>query len=143
MSSVSMAAALGSDMFSLQEFSCNLCGASDSRTILESTIVSNNEVTPSDLNCTNFGHGEHFRVVECKKCSMRYCSPRPTFEALIRAYSGGEDSSYVDQEGGRKRTFARALKTVGGGPGKLLDVGCNTGVFLEEAQKKGFECFGI
>ncbi len=58
-------------------------------------------------------------------------------------YTSGADSTYVDEEPGRRRTFRRALEDFDCESGRLLDIGCNTGVFMEEARAAGFQVFGV
>lgn len=127
----------------LVEYSCPCCNRAEYQVLYPATVADLQRLSAEDFDCTNPGHGEHFRIVRCRSCDMVYCSPRPTVADLVAAYAGGHDESYVAAEDGRQRTFANALKSFPPGRGRLLDVGCNTGVFLEQARIAGFECYGI
>jgi len=90
-----------------------------------------------------------FAVARCRSCRLWYLSPRLT-EPLMRAsyaddayFEGGEAgySSYQAQEATLRPTFRRFLgelsrRGMAGSGGKLLEVGCAYGFFLDEA--KGF-----
>ena len=96
-----------------------------------------------NLSCTNSGHGNHYQIVTCNKCGMVYSSPRPKPKFIEDIYSQTEDEIYVKEERGRYKTFSNVLKRFPKKSGKMLDIGCNTGIFLEEAKRLGFETYGI
>lgn len=84
-----------------------------------------------------------FRIVECGNCTHQFVDPMPELES---SYSNVVDSVYLDS--GRQRVatarylIKRLMKFGATSNGYLLDVGCNTGFFLDEAAKY-FRCEGI
>ncbi|PYQ65244.1 MAG: hypothetical protein DMF53_05915 [Acidobacteria bacterium] len=86
-----------------------------------------------------------YAVARCKSCGLWYLCPRLT-ESLMHAsyeddhyFEGGEGgySSYQAQETTLRPTFRRFLREIarrGMTGGKLLEVGCAYGFFLEEAK---------
>jgi len=77
---------------------------------------------------------------------MVYANPQ--FEAgdLLNAYREVEDPDYLQQRRGRELLFTRllgALQRFNEPPGRLLDIGCYTGVFLETAAGAGWQVEGI
>lgn len=77
----------------------------------------------------------------CDRCACHYWSPRvvdPTF------YAEGHQETYDRRRGGevflreRHHMFLRRAR-----PGRLLDVGCGEGGFLEVARARGFEVAGL
>jgi SAM-dependent methyltransferase len=93
-------------------------------------------------------------VVKCKNCGFIYASPRPTEEALRGFY----DESYYrshepigygvsrEAEEAIRRRFETRLEHIAkytGEPGRLLDLGCATGLFLEVAKGRGWEIYGV
>ena len=87
-----------------------------------------------------------YRVVRCR-CGLGYLSPRLAEEAMFRAYrddgyfegAGPGYSSYLAQEPTLRRTFRRLLADLerhGMTGGRLLEVGCAYGFFLDEARGK-------
>lgn len=93
------------------------------------------------------GHREGpYRAVRCR-CGMWYLSPRLSEEAMTLTYRDdryfeGEGlgySSYLAQEATLRLTFRRLLEALerrGMTGGRLLEVGCAYGFFLDEARSR-------
>ncbi len=86
-------------------------------------------------------------VVRCRSCTMVYVSPRPVPEALARFYEdyypeGGEElwrqqmGEVFRREGVRRIEREKAV-------GRLLDVGCGYGFFLEMMRERGWDVHGV
>ena len=97
-----------------------------------------------------------YGVVRCPACDLWYLSPRLNEAAMVAAYreasyfeggAGPGYSSYLAQEPTLRRTFRRLLRRCSGsddprrrregaGPagGRLLEIGCAYGYFLDEAK---------
>ncbi len=117
-----------------KDIPCNLCG-SDSR----------------EPYCPENGLG----LVQCQNCGFVYVSPRPDPEELYSLY--GETyfhnnksgvvgySNYIHDEANIRKTAQRRLRHLEGfiQPGRLLDVGCATGFFIDEAHKRGWTVEGL
>ena len=71
--------------------------------------------------------------------------PFPSEESLQSLYEGMKDETYLEEEEMRRRTAERGLLFVEkyGRKGRLLDVGCFSGVFLDVAKKRGWNVAGI
>lgn len=123
---------------------CDLCGKSDATIVYPATVDSASNLACS-CACTNDGHGKYHQVVRCKNCGLYYCSPRPDSQLLEQGYGEVEDELYHDEEEGRRRTFRGNLGrlTYYKKKGKLLDVGCALGIFIDEASKLGWDAEGI
>jgi len=116
-------------------------------------------ISPADLErpvCPLCGSGERrenvygfapFAVARCRRCGLWYLCPRLAEPIMHRSYvddgyfEGGEGgySSYQAQEPTLRPTFQRFLAELrrrGMTGGRLLEVGCAYGFFLDEA--KGF-----
>ncbi|ADB16198.1 Methyltransferase type 11 [Pirellula staleyi DSM 6068] len=96
---------------------------------------------------------EAWSYVVCRQCGHGQLSPIPSADELREFYeasyfeasSSGGYANYVADEplhrlnsGGRLKRLARA----GVSGGKLLDIGCAAGFFLDEARKAGFSVVG-
>jgi 2-polyprenyl-3-methyl-5-hydroxy-6-metoxy-1,4-benzoquinol methylase len=100
-----------------------------------------------------------FNIVQCRKCGLVYVNPRLKAETLKKFqtkgyYLGNETpeyespwgyADYIGMEKQLKRGFRKKLKIIekyimGG---KLLDIGCAVGFFLEVAEENNWECFGV
>jgi SAM-dependent methyltransferase len=101
-----------------------------------------------------------FEVLVCRGCTLVYLWPQPSPEE-IRAmfatlYTTGEGSvpelrdyygyCYEDEPGNPLvKLYERWLDALerARAPGRLLDIGCGTGLFLAVARRRGWQPFGI
>ena len=131
----------------MQQIACVLCGNKDFKSVYPSTLKSE-ELTMHTVQCTTSDYKFHGQIVDCTECGHRYTNPRWTEQELIAAYSAVEDDTYVHEEEGRRMTFERRLKEMEKVTGKadgrtLLDVGAYTGIFVDVAQKNGWDAEGV
>lgn len=87
-----------------------------------------------------------FPVVRCRACGMGYVSPRPVIADLqafyppefYRADEGSEEvlAAKADQLRAKARFLAHLP------PGRLLDIGCTKGEFLETMRRRGWTVQG-
>lgn len=130
-------------------FRCHLCGGVSARVVVQGDTKGevDRRGGPSDLyTCTNRGHGKFVRVVECASCHLRALHPSPPAAEVERSYVEVEDPEYLVIEPQRRIAFQRLVGRVGAWcapPGRLLDVGCYTGLFPLVAQERGWDVFGI
>jgi len=115
---------------------CNLCGADDPEPALTK-------------------HG--FTIVRCRRCGLAYVTPRPSAADLVALYGAegyyrnrnASPFGYPDYLGERwllERLMVRRLAEVErrlGTRGRLLDVGCATGVLVESATAHGWDAVGV
>jgi len=99
-----------------------------------------------------------YSILVCGGCHLAFAAPRPTPEELDRFYTQTYFSreptkrlGYMDYrsmgEVNARRSW-KELKRFANLPSlaprkRILDVGCATGGFLDEAQKEGWECVGV
>lgn len=85
-------------------------------------------------------------VVKCKRCDLIYTNPRLSNDDTVEHYS--EDyfqswfkSSRIDI----KKRFRKRLNEINKlkARGKLLDIGCGPGFFLDMAKKEGWDTSGV
>src|SRR5208337_1186600 len=88
-------------------------------------------------------------VVRCSACRFLYVNPQPTSEELERMYSqeyyGTDAESPRGSLGHRLPVFQRGVRIISElrMPGRVLDVGCGNGDFLQLAGRAGWEVFGV
>ncbi len=91
----------------------------------------------------------HYDVVKCNNCSLIFLSPRPTKEEYELFYSQDETYSvnaYLDRVKTRITFYKKRLaqiETILGNRGRLLEIGCAAGHFLNIAKANGWEVCGI
>jgi 2-polyprenyl-3-methyl-5-hydroxy-6-metoxy-1,4-benzoquinol methylase len=88
-------------------------------------------------------HARTFRVVRCQSCTHAFCSPVP--DNIAANYVDVVDEEYLKHEQSRRLAARALLSTLDKhASGRyLLDVGCATGDFLEEAIKVGYRAEGL
>ena len=105
---------------------------------------SNNDRTLAEI--------DSFFYIRCGNCSAIYNSPRIKKDFLEKMYREGEYNNYVTKltmpgnEIRKNVTEVRKVEQVQSlfnNKGRILDVGCGAGVFLNIAQESGWNCTGI
>lgn len=103
----------------------------------------------ASYRCTSTLYRQHHAIVRCRCCGLVYASPRPSEEEILSTYQEVTDPLYVREKMGRVLSFRRYVRCIEEtiGPslerGRLLDVGCYTGLFIEAAQERGWEALGV
>jgi 2-polyprenyl-3-methyl-5-hydroxy-6-metoxy-1,4-benzoquinol methylase len=130
---------------SLKPVPCNLCGSWDTRELHpERDGIAN--LDANDLfACTSSAYGHCGPIVRCTACGLIRQNPQPQPTDLVQAYQEVADERYEEEASGRVETFSRALRDIQRheSGGRLLDVGCHIGIFLEVARKAGWETYGV
>ena len=121
---------------------CNLCGSNKTSILYR-------------LPVRTYQIGEFSRdiwdIVRCNQCGLIYQNPRPKGDILESFYQfknpGQRDfvnDWFLDNEDMNQDYWQRILRTIHHHKpnGKMLDVGCGAGSFLELAQKIGYEVYG-
>jgi 2-polyprenyl-3-methyl-5-hydroxy-6-metoxy-1,4-benzoquinol methylase len=94
-----------------------------------------------------------YRVVRCEDCGLVFLNPQPSDDELSQVYGADYFLGSETEEGRRaagevKQATARGylseiLRYRGGGRGRLLEVGCGEGDFLELAEADGWDVTGV
>ncbi|MCX6710335.1 MAG: class I SAM-dependent methyltransferase [Candidatus Woesearchaeota archaeon] len=93
-----------------------------------------------------FASEKGFDYFKCRKCALVYVNP---LQVGRRETFGKEDRKWMSifENADRKRFFSEELREIdrltGGKRGKLLDVGCGEGEFMELAKKDWWQVYGI
>lgn len=127
----------------MEEVTCALCGADDAREVVLAPDIQMHRMDVSS------------RIVRCRRCGFVYQNPRPTAEELVEHYPDdyelysapvlrGGNARLLNLAYGygmRKRT-AFVTRAMAGG--RLLDVGCGAGIFLDAMQRlPGWQVEGL
>lgn len=96
------------------------------------------------------GHysADQFVIRTCRSCGLVFVSPR--LSSAFRSFCYEDEEHLVEHflrsSGETRRGADRQLDvlgTLGCHAGKLLDVGCGVGTFLDAASRRGFDTWGI
>ena len=132
----------------LEEVTCDLCGSADYKIIYPSLY--RDEDLAKDLSHSFlYAAGDRARgnIVRCRHCGLVYATPRDKNVAAIYENSA-DDNFYLRTGAERKEAFVcllDELEVISGlaeKRGKLLDVGCGYGFFLDIAKERGWEEYG-
>lgn len=126
---------VSADGQSLRYVHCNLCGADDN---------------------TRLHSDSRLCLVRCRRCGLVYVTPRLTEDVIRSLY---EEDYFVTGNGARRgyrnyiadqeyflQTFRkrmRWLERYGEPGGRLLDVGCAAGFFMQVGREHGWEVYGV
>ncbi len=93
--------------------------------------------------------GDRFEIVRCTECGLTRTDPQPSAAELDRYYPPGyhgQSKRYrLGLDSGLSvlhRARIRRIERLTGGPGRVLDVGCGPGRFLDQMRKRGWETRG-
>lgn len=122
---------------------CGLCSSEDSRIIFYSPI-SENSFNTSDFLATTDQYGAYGTVVQCRQCGLIYTNPRPQPDQILTEYRQSHDPDYLAETESRSINAFLSLATIRQfvPHGRLLDLGCSTGFFLNAARTY-FEVEGV
>lgn len=125
-----------------EEVACDLCGSDTS--ILLYCLTDTAHHQPGE-----------FSLRRCLVCDLMYLSPRPTPATIARYYPEDynpfrppvEDERFAIMRWMRRRKLVRRRRVVelyaGRSHGHVLDVGCATGLFLNEMARSGWQATGV
>jgi 2-polyprenyl-3-methyl-5-hydroxy-6-metoxy-1,4-benzoquinol methylase len=113
----------------LENIPCPLCGLKKERLILKTYDI-------------NSGIPGEYNVSKCLNCGMCYLNPRPTALGLSEVYPEIYARSYIEKIPGWVIQRIRFLKKISS-TGRLLEIGCSAGHFLNIARKMGYDVTGI
>lgn len=123
---------------------CYLCHSTNLKIKFPSTEGSEHADSNSYC-CTSFGHNKHGDIVECLDCGLIALKEIPNRFELEEIYKQVVDPLYVEEKENRYFTFNKVMKEIKKytSNGKLLDIGCYCGYFLDVARENGFDVQGV
>ena len=101
---------------------------------------------------TEWGNKNNHTLMRCTSCGLIFVHPMPEETSAIyneKYFSGGEKYGYVDYDRDKEpmrhafELYLEYMEDALGRKGKLLDVGCATGYFMDIAKKRGWEVGGV
>jgi SAM-dependent methyltransferase len=93
--------------------------------------------------------GDRFDITKCTACGLARTHPQPAASELDRYYPAGYHASADRYLLGLERALSvvhrariRRIERLTGGPGRVVDVGCGPGWFLDQMRRRGWETRG-
>lgn len=127
----------------LETVVCNLCGSAQSRVRFDSPGAWTAD-DAAHFAATTDKFGAYGTIRECAGCGLVYTNPRPTAEALLSGYAGNDDADYESERDSRSMNAHLSLAMIRrhAPGGKLLEIGCANGFFLNAA-RMSYETVGL
>jgi len=125
---------------------CNLCGSSEFKVLYSGRAGSATGISEQAFRCTSLQHGDFTNIVQCSRCGLFYENPREPEEIIEMRYEQVEDAVYEREREGRVRTYGAMMPGIekySRPPGRVLDIGCYLGVFLDVARERGWQTVGV
>jgi 2-polyprenyl-3-methyl-5-hydroxy-6-metoxy-1,4-benzoquinol methylase len=123
---------------------CPLCGGRDLGLLYPSNVPARPEAE-SEYRCTSSALGIHPDIFRCRACTFVFNAPASGAVDHLAEYARVDDPEYLEQRRARRLTYGRELDRIEAlhDAGDLLDVGCYTGFFLEQARDRGWRVRGV
>lgn len=120
---------------------CAACGAAALRPYLEVRPPAGDPLVPT---ADRYGSAPA-DLVRCAACGHGQVAAFPPEAALAGDYAAAADPAHLDEERGQRRTAAAALERIERHVpvGALCDLGCWLGFLLAEAERRGWEAWGV
>jgi len=119
---------------------CHVCGGSNF-TLIKPTDATG-KLTSENFAITNFDYGKTGELQRCNSCGFIQCTD---LKEVVKFYEELEDLEYENTRLERKIQEVRLVQFFSKykSRGKLLDIGAGSGIMVEAALEKGYDCIGI
>jgi len=124
---------------------CPVCESRTFEPLYPGTVVDGAAGTSHHFGSSRSDAG-HLAIVRCERCGLVMSNPQDDGDTLAAVYAAQEDEVYERESENRRQSALRHLRLIGAhrpGPGRLLDVGCASGIFASTASEKGWTVTGI
>lgn len=109
-----------------------------------------------EVNTTLLYTKDFFNVVKCINCGLIYVNPRLDISILKKMYDKGHEepdkfcfnpsfNRYLETQRDDYKTFKKRIRLIEyyKKTGRILDIGCSIGTFLNIARNRGWNTFGL
>lgn len=124
----------------LEPIRCAICDTKDNATELYPSNFDFQAFNPAVFSARRLPDRIHYRVVKCNTCGLVRSDPIANSQVLAQLYAQST-FDYTEEVVNLKFTYGRYLTRLndyGVKKGALLEIGCGSGFFLEEALTQGY-----
>ena len=124
---------------------CDNCGSQDIRVVYEVLVEKGAYGRKRDYTISDATPQKPVRIDQCSSCGLMFVPPSAVSFEILKDYEDYVDENYIQEEKGRRRTAVILLERIAAHAkkGRMLDIGCATSFFLDEAKKMGWEVSGV
>ena len=129
----------------LKRDNCPLC-KNDNIELLQKGSIKPETLTSDNFRITDSAYGSLWTFYKCQNCKFVFSNPYIPEENIVEFYSQLEDKEYSEEAEGRSKNFYSILKNLDKlekSDRSILDIGAASGIFLNIAEKHGYEIAGI
>ncbi|MBI5245072.1 MAG: class I SAM-dependent methyltransferase [Elusimicrobia bacterium] len=134
---------MGIERNDIESVPCNLCGSGESEVLFQSADRLPGGA-PGHYAATTDKFGAYGTIRRCLRCGLAYTSPRLKPGEILEEYQETQDQDYLRECDARSMNAYLSLAVIRryAAGGRLLDVGCATGFFLNAA-RVSYEVIGV
>jgi len=129
-----------------EKIKCAICDTEENSQVIFSANFKPRDFNPEIFSARRLPDRIHYRIVRCKKCGLLRSDPRISSDVIANLYAKS-DQTYDEEVENITTSYLNYLhhldKSI---PNKnnLLEIGCGSGFFLEQAKKNGYSnVYGI
>ena len=130
----------------LSRIICNLCGSSRYCLVYRRPKIEKKlKPLPSSYTISESELEKPDKIVRCMTCGLVFAIPEDPIKELTQDYVNMADPEYLKEERGRRAQADIVLRKIAKfkRSGKLLDIGCGPGFFLDQAKRQGWAVHGV
>lgn len=125
---------------------CPLCHADQYKTVYLSKEELQQSPQVLNYDIADNVPKQPLRVVKCLVCTYVYANPQPTPDTLQQMYATMTTETYTQEQENRQKAANKVLDTIEKhkpSKGRILDIGCSTGILLQQAKERGWDPYGV
>ncbi len=122
---------------------CELCGNNNFVSIFMNKSITDSNSNEYQIAATQLEKPR--QLLKCTKCGLVFSDYVNTRNSFEQDYIEMKDLDYLKEENARRKSCRGVLKRIEKFKrrGKILEIGCANGLFLDEAKKRGWEAHGV
>ena len=130
----------------MKSIKCDNCGSNRIKTVYTAPSNPRQDMEkPLRYAVSDSSPAKPAEIGKCVDCGFVFVVQDSGDPVTLKDYENYIDEEYVREEKGRRRSSRIIIERIGSfvKPGRMLEIGCANGFFLDEARKAGWDIAGI